>query len=203
MTAIERPGDSQIAIDASSDSVTISIPKPRMPWAMIVAIAISGVSLLSTFLIGFMVLFIPHGGPFYHEIVGGDFSYAPLFWKAFVLVGWLVLISIGAALLLAAVRPLTRRESIELTPESLTYRIDSIGKSSVAVFENAQLIAFDCHPDVQGLMESELRMWIAAKNGGPPTIVQIATSTNEAEKQWLASAFNALLNASRRHPPNQ
>ena len=200
--ALERPADTEIDVvdDSSGMVVTVVIPRPKMPWLMVAAIVCSVASLLAVLLAGVALFFFHYALFGYRDLVGSDFQEVAPAWQVFTFVGWLTIIAAGLVTLNAAIRPLTRRERIVFDRNlgAVIQRRESLGSRSDERFAIRDIGEFRNRRDPLGLRESELVMLLNRPllPGGVDEEI-VAPSTTEAEKQWLVSVLNILLEQTR------
>ncbi len=207
--AIERPADSEIEIKESPNETWIHIPAPRLPWIVYAGGIVAFGSIIAVIVGGALVFLFQKPFPGYDAVVGGQFAPQPLSWRLAGLLGWLLISPALIVLMAAAIRPVTRTEKIFLPNRATAYSDMSaaflvlntreLGLTRSRQIALSDILRFELHRDPQGLIESEIviETQSALDQGRNARRSTVAGATSEAEKEWLASALNALLACTR------
>jgi hypothetical protein len=191
---LDRPDNSRIEILDGEDTVTVHIPRPRMPIGIYAVILLTAAVISSVFVSGLVVLVLRQSAPIYTRLIGSPTGDIPLAWRLFGITGCLAACVIGVISLYFAVRPLTRSEWIRFDATGILL-LESIFLRRVSrCFVYRDVGEFRNRRDPAGLMESELVMLLNRPMlAGGADELQIAQSTTESEKQWLASVLSDIL----------
>ena len=208
--AIERPSDSAIKIEVSPDGTWVQIPAPQLPWIVYAGGFVAVASIAAVIVGGALVFLFQRPFPGYDSVVGGHFTPQPLSWRLAGLLGWLLISPALIVLMAAAIRPITRSERIfvpsrampdgGMSAASLMLMTRELGLMRSKQVPLSDILRFELHRDVQGLIESEIviETQSALAQGRNARRSTVAGASSEAEKEWLASALNALLASARR-----
>jgi hypothetical protein len=193
-----KPIDSRIQIIEAGNAVTVHIPRPRMPLIIYLAIALSAMTLMGAFFAGLMIFVVQRPFPLFESLIGGTIQAIPAPWKWFGVTAWVALIVTGAVPLVYAVKPLARAEAVVFGPDRIDLRESFIGRGAVRCIAYRDAGEFRDRRDPSGLLESELVLLLNRPmlDGGGDEI-EIAKSTSELEKEWLAHELNLILSRVR------
>ncbi len=187
--ARERPGRCPIRIARGDDgTVTITIPARGVsPVVLFFACVLLG-NLLITLYTGLVLTLTHRSVLFMAQISPSGLPYSLRHWEWALLTGLLLAEALGFWTLAAILRPITARDTVEISREWVRVRHGEWGRARERRLARG---------DVRGFL---LRRVPPGLDAGTLTIqgrgeeIEIGEFLREADREWLASAGNALLN---------
>ncbi len=186
--ARERPGGCRIRVAREEDgAATLLLPPPGVsPVVLFFSLILLG-NLLVTLYTGLVLTLAHRSVLFMAEISPGGLPFSLRHWDGLLLCGLLGAEALGFWTLAAILRPVGARESVEITPQNVCVRQWGWGRVRERQVPRADLRGFLLRRDPQGLNASRLTV----QGAGEPIV--IGEFLREADREWLASAANALL----------
>lgn len=186
--ARERPGGCRIRVVRGDDGgVTLFLPPPGVsPVVLFFSLILLG-NLLVTLYTGLVLTLAHRSVLFMAQISPGGLPFSLRHWDGLLLCGLLGAEALGFWTLAAILRPIGVRESVQITAQSVIIRQWGWGRARERRIPRADLRGFLLRRDPQGLNASRL----TAQGAGDP--ITVGEFLREADREWLASAANALL----------
>ena len=188
--ARERPGGCPVRIEREDDgSVTLVIPPRGVSPIVLFFGGVLLVNLLLTLYTGLVLTLTGRSVLFMAQISPSGLPYSLRHWQAALLLGLLLTEALGFFTLAAILRPVTARDTVEIAAEWVRVRHSEWGR-----VRERRL----ARRDVRGFL---LRRVPPGLDSGTLTIqgrgeeIEIGEFLREADREWLASAGNALLGA--------
>lgn len=186
--ARERPGRCPIRIQREEDgTVTLAIPPRGVSPIVLFFACVLLANLLITLYTGLILVLTHRSVLFMAQISPSGLPYSMRHWEGALLLGLLAAGALGFFTLAAILRPVTARDTVEISPEWVSVRHSEWGR----VREHRL-----ARRDVRGFL---LRRVPPGLDAGTLTLqgrgeeVMIGEFLREADREWLASAGNALL----------
>ena len=187
--ARERPGRCPIRIQREEDgTILLSVP-PRgvSPIVLFFAFVLLA-NLLITLYTG-LILFVAHRSVlFMAQISPSGLPYSLRHWEGALLLGLLLAEALGFFTLAAILRPITARDTVEISREWVSVRHSEWGRAREHRLARRDVRGFLLRRVPPGLDSGTLTLQ------GRGEEVEIGEFLREADREWLASAGNALLN---------
>ncbi len=192
--ALERPPESFILVDESHGCATIVIPRARLPLPVRLAAGVAVVAVLTFMLSGIAIFTLNSSSPVVHVLDGPGFAGMSWYWKLFYVTGWFIMSILAVYALTILFKPLTRRERILFTRDSLILAETVFAKPRLITLPYATIRNFSIRKDPTGMQESQLLVRLNTTSSDMQIDeIEIAQLTTEAEKEWLASVMNVFL----------
>ncbi len=186
--ARERPGGCRVRVAREEDGTfTLFLPPPGVSRLVLFFSLILLGNLLITLYTGLVLTLAHRSVLFMAQISPDGLPFSLRHWDGMLLVGLLGAEALGFWTLAAILRPVRVRESVEITAGHVRVRQWGWGKIRERQVPRADLRGFLLRRDPQGLNASRLTV----QGAGDPVV--IGEFLREADREWLASAANALL----------
>ena len=185
--ASERPGGCPIAILSDGDAVTLTLP-PRgvSPVVFFFACVLLG-NLLAALYTGLMLLLADRSVLAMAQIAPNGLP-VPLRHEAgFLLAALLLAEALGFWTLATILRPLFFHEVLRLGPDWVQVRRSDWGRETQQAFPRADVSGFELRRVPPGLNAGKLLLLSRGEE------LELGEGLREADREWLASAGNALL----------
>jgi hypothetical protein len=191
--ASERSANCRIQVRQADDGTEtiLTIPPREAPFWLQLAATLLVVNLLLLFGTG-LVLFVAHKSVLLMtQIAPGDLPLTMRRYAAWYAFGWGALVTVGVWSLGAMLRPLWLRETVTISKDGVSRQRQYVPgmlseRTSIPLSE---VRGFHFQRDPQGMTPIVLTLQ------GRAEAWTIAEYVSEADKEWLASAGNALLRA--------
>ena len=186
--ARERPGRCPIRIQREEDgTVTLLIPPRGVSPIVLFFAFVLLLNLLTTLYTGLALLLAHRSVLFMAQISPSGLPYTLRHWEGALLLGLLLAEALGVFTLAAILRPITVRDTVEIAGEWVRVRHTEWGRTRERRLARGDVRGFLLRNVPPGLDSGTLTLQ------GRGEEVEIGEFLREADREWLASAGNALL----------
>jgi len=188
--ARERPGRCPVQIGREDDgTVTLVIPPRGVPPIVLFFACVLLANLVLTLYTGLVLVLTHRSVLFMAQISPSGLPYSLRHWQGALLLGLLLTEGLGFFTLAAILRPITARDTVELSGEWVRVRHSEWGRARERRLARRDVRGFLLRRVPPGLDSGTLTIQ------GRGEEITIGEFLREADREWLASAGNALLNA--------
>ncbi len=186
--ARERPGHCPIQIRREEDgNITLVIPPRGVSPVVLFFACVLLANLLITFYTGLVLVLARRSVLFMAQISPTGLPYSLRHWEPALLLGLLLAEALGFFTLAAILRPVTARDTVEISEEWVGVRHSEWGRAREHRLARRDVRGFLLRRIPPGLDAGTLTLQ------GRGEEVVIGEFLREADREWLASAGNALL----------
>ena len=186
--ARERPGHCPIQIRREDDgTVTLDIPPRGVSPIVLFFACVLLLNLLITLYTGLVLVIAHRSVLFMAQISPGGLPYSLRHWEGALLLGLFTAEALGFWTLAAILRPITARDRVEISGDWVRVRHSEWGRGGERSIARGDVRGFLLRRVPPGLDAGTLTL-----QGRGEEIV-IGEFLREADREWLASAGNALL----------